>query len=80
MMSIFMIVLALIVLGIAGYSLVYTFRLAGQEKRLKGDFDTDIPDVVKEHPYIRNPVFLSILIGTILIALFIIYWSIRYLS
>lgn len=79
-MSIFMIVLALIVLGIAGYSLVYTFRLAGQEKRLKGDFDTDIPDVVKEHPYIRNPVFLSILIGTILIALFIIYWSIRYLS
>ena len=79
-MSIFMIVLALIVLALAGYSLVYTYRLAGQEKRLKGEFDADIPDVVKEHPYIRNPVFLSILIGTILIALFIIYWSIRYLA
>ncbi|TMU88413.1 hypothetical protein FGG79_07620 [Bacillus sp. BHET2] len=68
------------VLGIAGYSLVYTFRIAGQEKQLKGEFDTDIPDVVKEHPYIRNPVFLSILIGSILITLFIVYWSIRYLS
>ncbi|WP_240794213.1 hypothetical protein [Bacillus sp. BHET2] len=79
-MSIFMLVLALIVLGIAGYSLVYTFRIAGQEKQLKGEFDTDIPDVVKEHPYIRNPVFLSILIGSILITLFIVYWSIRYLS
>ncbi|MCA1062180.1 hypothetical protein QTG56_19155 [Rossellomorea sp. AcN35-11] len=79
-MSIYMIVLALIVIGVAGYSLVYTFRVAGQEKRLKGEYDTDIPDVVKEHPYIRNPIFLSILIGTILIALFILYWSIRYLS
>ncbi|WP_299740514.1 hypothetical protein [Rossellomorea sp. y25] len=80
MMSIYMIVLSLIVIGIAGYSLVYTFKLAGQEKRLKGEYDTDIPDVVKEHPYIRNPIFVSILIATILITLFIIYWSVRYLS
>ncbi|WP_064092369.1 hypothetical protein [Rossellomorea aquimaris] len=79
-MSIYMIVLSLIVIGIAGYSLVYTFRIAGQEKRLKGEYDTDIPEVVKEHPYIRNPVFVSILIATILITLFIIYRSIRYLT
>ncbi|BCB03165.1 hypothetical protein [Bacillus sp. KH172YL63] len=78
-MSMFMIVLTLVAVGLAGYSLVYTFRIAGQEKRLKGDFDTDIPDVVKEHPFIRNPVFLSILIGSILIIFFIAYWSIRYL-
>ena len=79
-MSIYIILLSLIVIAIAGYSLVYTFRIAGQQKRLDGDFDTDIPDVVKDHPFIRNPIFVSFMVATVLITLFIIYWAIRYLT
>ncbi len=79
-MSIYIILLSLIVIAIAGYSLVYTFRIAGQQKRLDGDFDTDIPDVVKDHPFIRNPIFVSFMVAAVLITLFIIYWAIRYLT
>ncbi|MGR3763670.1 hypothetical protein [Rossellomorea sp. NS-SX7] len=77
-MSIFIILLSLIAIGVAGYSLYYTFRVAGQEKRLKGDFDTDIPEAVKQHPYIRNPVFLAILVFTVFVVVMILYLSFNF--
>jgi hypothetical protein len=78
-MSIFIILLSLIAIGVAGYSVYYTFKVAGQEKRLEGDFDTDIPEAVKQHPYIRNPVFLAILVFAVLVVGFILYLSITFL-
>ncbi|NQD67420.1 hypothetical protein HP456_16005 [Bacillus haikouensis] len=66
-------------IGVAGYSVYYTFKVAAQEKRLEGDFDTDIPEAVKQHPFIRNPVFLAILIFAVIVIGFILYLSINYL-
>ncbi|WP_175988660.1 hypothetical protein [Bacillus sp. Marseille-Q1617] len=77
-MSIFIILLSLIAIAVAGYSVYYTFKVAGQEKRLKGDFDTDIPEAVKQHPFIRNPVFLAILVFTVFVVVMILYLSFNF--
>ncbi|MCA1056615.1 hypothetical protein LCM10_16655 [Rossellomorea aquimaris] len=77
-MSIYIILLTLIAVAIAGYSIYYTFRVAGQEKRLKGEFDTDIPDAVKQHPYIRNPVFLAVLLFSAFVVVMILYLSFKF--
>jgi hypothetical protein len=77
-MSIYIILLTLIAAGVAGYSIYYTFRIAGQEKKLKGEFDTDIPEAVKEHPYTRNPVFLAIIVFTVFVVVMILYLSFKF--
>ncbi|MFL8935647.1 hypothetical protein ACKA06_02505 [Rossellomorea oryzaecorticis] len=77
-MSIYIILLTLIAVGVAGYSVYYTFRVAGQEKRLKGEYDTDIPESVKAHPFMRNPVFLAILVFTVFVVVMILYLSFKF--
>ncbi|MEL3973094.1 hypothetical protein AAEO50_12480 [Rossellomorea oryzaecorticis] len=79
-MSMFIILLSLIAIGVAGYSVYYTFKIAGQEKRLKGEFDTDIPENVKQHPYMRNPVFLAILVFTVFVVVMILYLSFNFIN
>jgi hypothetical protein len=79
-MSMFIILLSLIAIGVAGYSVYYTFKVAGQEKRLKGEFDTDIPEAVKQHPYMRNPVFLAILVFTVFVVVMILYLSFNFIN
>jgi hypothetical protein len=79
-MSMFIILLSLIAIGVAGYSVYYTFKVAGQEKRLKGEFDTDIPESVKQHPFMRNPVFLAILVFTVFVVVMILYLSFNFIK
>ncbi len=72
-----MIILCLLVIGISIFALVYTIMIGRQQKALKNDLDTDIPHEVEQHPYLRNPIFISMFVGTLLITLFIIYWAVK---
>lgn len=56
------------------YLLFYTYSVAKTQK-VKERYDSSIDESVKEHPYLRNPVFVSLFIGTILIAGFIFYYA-----
>ncbi|MBM7586639.1 hypothetical protein JOC86_003191 [Bacillus pakistanensis] len=78
-MSTFVIILSFLAIGIAVFAIVYTLMIGRQQKVLKGELDTDIPDQVKEHAFIRNPIFLSFLIASVLILLYILYWVINYI-
>jgi hypothetical protein len=75
-MSSFILILMLICAVILAFSLIYTFKVAKQQKSLKNELDTDLPEKVQEHPYTRNPIFLSFLIAAVLVILFIIYKAI----
>jgi hypothetical protein len=77
-MSSFVLILMLLSAGILVYSLVYTFKVAQQQKALKNELDTDLPDKVQEHPYTRNPIFLAFLISAALVILLILYFAIAY--
>ncbi|TYS15941.1 hypothetical protein FZC78_14175 [Rossellomorea vietnamensis] len=59
--------------GVLVLSLLYTLKVARQQKELKNELDTDLPDKVQEHPYTKNPIFLTYLIAAVLVILFIIY-------
>ncbi|WP_240189927.1 MULTISPECIES: hypothetical protein [Bacillaceae] len=75
-MSSFVLILMLISAGLLILSLLYTFKVARQQKALKNELDTDLPDKVQEHPYTKNPIFLTYLIAAVLVILFIIYKAI----
>jgi hypothetical protein len=72
-MSSFIMVLMLISAGVLVLSFLYTLKVARQQKALKNELDTDLPDKVQEHPYTKNPIFLTYLIAAVLVILFIIY-------
>ncbi|MEI5905952.1 hypothetical protein WAK64_02575 [Bacillus spongiae] len=72
-MSVYITVLSFIVVILLLVSLGYTFYVTKQQKELKGEYDGPIPDSVKSHPYLRNPIFLSMLIATVLILMYIVY-------
>ncbi|WP_168413173.1 hypothetical protein [Bacillus salacetis] len=75
-MSSFVLILLLIAAGVLAASLLYTFKVARQQKALKNELDTEIPEKVQDHPYSRNPIFLTYLIAAVLVILFIIYKAI----
>lgn len=72
-MSSFIMVLMFISAGVLVLSFLYTLKVARQQKALKNELDTDLPDKVQEHPYTKNPIFLTSLIAAVLVILFIIY-------
>ncbi|MGE7764309.1 hypothetical protein [Peribacillus sp. NPDC096540] len=73
-MSTYIWILLIVVIVMALYLLFYTYSVAKTQK-VKGRYDSSIDESVKEHPYLRNPVFVSLFIGTILIAGIIFYYA-----
>ncbi|AXN40356.1 hypothetical protein [Peribacillus butanolivorans] len=73
-MSTYIWILLIVVIIMALYLLFYTYSVAKTQK-VKERYDSSIDESVKEHPYLRNPVFVSLYIGTILIAGFIFYYA-----
>ncbi|KMK96998.1 hypothetical protein VL06_09195 [Rossellomorea marisflavi] len=72
--SVYVWVLSFLCVGLAGYALYYTFKVTGQAKSGKENgFDADVPESVKAHPYLLNPVFVAIAVATVLITAFIVY-------
>ncbi|WP_057912269.1 hypothetical protein [Peribacillus muralis] len=75
-MSTYIWILLIIVTIMAIYLLYYTYSVARAQK-VKARFDSTIDDSVKEHPYLKNPIFVSLIVGTILVAGFIFYYAFR---
>ncbi|RFU63530.1 hypothetical protein D0466_12020 [Peribacillus glennii] len=63
--------------GIVLVSLVYTLVAGRTQKALKGEYDTQIDEKIQQHPYLRNPVFLSFALFFILVLGYILYWSVK---
>lgn len=73
-MSTYIWVLLIIVIVMSIYLLFYTLFVAKGQKAVKGKYDSTLDDSVKEHPYLWNPIFISLLVATVLIVGFIFYY------
>ncbi|MFC0045579.1 hypothetical protein ACFFMF_14275 [Metabacillus iocasae] len=71
-------VLGIIVGIIALISLFYTWIIARDQKKLQGEFDTQLDEKVQAHPYIRNPIFIACLIGITICLALIAYMAVIY--
>lgn len=77
-MSMYMMIILLIGAGILVYSLVYTLFVAKERKAVRGDIDTELPDNVQKHAYLRNPVFLTYVIFFLILIPMVIYFSLTW--
>lgn len=77
-MSMYMLIILLIGAGILVYSLVYTLFVAKERKAVRGDIDTELPDNVQKHAYLRNPVFLTYFIFFLILIPMVIYFSLTW--
>ncbi|MDF0725381.1 hypothetical protein PY093_01490 [Cytobacillus sp. S13-E01] len=66
-------VLSALSILILAIGLVYTYRLGTRQHNMRGEYDTEINEKVQDHPYIRNPVFLTYAVASALVIAFIIY-------
>ncbi len=66
-------ILGIIALLILAASLIYTIKVGRLVGARKSNMDTQINEKVQEHPYMRNPVFLTYVIFGILALAFIFY-------
>lgn len=64
-----------VAMAILAVSLIYTFMLGRQQKALKSELDSKIPQAVQEHIYMRNPVFLTYAIFFALVILIIVFFA-----
>ncbi|PJN86977.1 MULTISPECIES: hypothetical protein [Bacillaceae] len=77
-MSTYIWILLIVVTVMALYLLFYTYSVARAQK-VKARYDSTIDDAVKEHPYLKNPIFVSLIVGTLLVAGFIFYYAFQWL-
>jgi len=75
-MSIYMTLLLVAGMGVLVGGLFYTWSLGKGQKRAQGNLDSQVPDVVQEHAYIRNPIFLTYIIFGFIALLFVIYFAV----
>ncbi|WP_174733747.1 hypothetical protein [Mesobacillus harenae] len=73
-MSLYMMILAGIGAGILLVSFFYTLSLF-RSRGVVAEHDSKIPENVQEHPYLRNPVFLTYIIAAALVGLLIIIYA-----
>lgn len=73
-MSTYIWILLIVVIVMSIYLLFYTLSVAKGQKAVKGKYDSSLDDSVKEHPYLWNPIFISLLVATVLIVGFIFYY------
>lgn len=76
-MSTYIWILIILVAAMSVYLLVYTLATVKGEKAVKGKYDTTIDDSVKEHPYLLNPIFVSLAVSTVLIVGLIFYYAFK---
>ena len=69
-------ILSVFILVILIVGLIYTFRLGENQKFQRSEFDTEINEKVQDHPIIRNPVFLTYIIGIGLVTAYMIYMAV----
>ncbi len=74
-MSFFTTTLLGIAMGILAIALIYTLIVARDRKVLNSELDSQIPQPVQEHAYIRNPIFLTYAIFFTLVILIIVFFS-----
>lgn len=58
------------------FALIYTIRAARAQALAKGERDSEIPKIVRERPYLKNPVFLSYVLfasATLLLIFFLLF-------
>ncbi|MEA3321686.1 MAG: hypothetical protein U9Q88_16990 [Bacillota bacterium] len=66
-------ILAILALIIVAGALVYTYKLGRQESTQATTQDSSISEKVQDHYVLKNPVFVALLIATVLILLYIVY-------
>ncbi|WP_100330749.1 hypothetical protein [Bacillus xiapuensis] len=76
-MSVYMMVLIFVVIATVVFSVFYTFRVLKQQQAVKEGLDQPVPNAVQGHPYLKNPIFWSYLIGFGLLLAFIFYLAVR---
>ena len=75
-MSIYTTMLLLAGAGVLVAGLFYTWSFGKRQKRAHGNLDSQVPEAVQEHAYIRNPIFLTYIIVLSIALLFIIYFAV----
>ncbi|WP_210366347.1 hypothetical protein [Bacillus sp. REN3] len=75
-MGTYMSMLLILGAGVVVISLFYTWSIAKEQKKRTSNLDSSIPAEVKEHAYIRNPVFLTYIIVISIALLFIVYFAV----
>lgn len=74
-MSSFTTILLGLAMGILALSLIYTLMIAKGQRVLKSELDTKIPNPVQNHPYLRNPIFLTYAIFFVLVILIVLFFA-----
>ncbi|OZI12316.1 hypothetical protein CEW92_07535 [Bacillaceae bacterium SAS-127] len=72
-MSDFFIVLIFVGCVTVFLSVFYTVRVFKQHETAKEGLDSSIPETVQQHPYIKNPIFWSYIIGFGVLLIFVFY-------
>lgn len=64
----------IVMAGVVVYSLYYTLVIARSQKTAK-EFDAPVDEKVQQHPYLRNPIFISYLVMLVVLVGFVIYYA-----
>ncbi|CAG9619911.1 hypothetical protein [Sutcliffiella rhizosphaerae] len=71
-------ILAVLALIIVVGAMGYTYRIGRQSNTQTSTHDSSISEKVQEHYVLKNPVFVALLVATILILLYIAYAALRW--
>ncbi|WP_404449819.1 hypothetical protein LG307_08615 [Sutcliffiella horikoshii] len=66
-------ILAVLALIIVAGAMVYTYKIGRQADTQASSQDSSVSEKVQDHYVMKNPVFVALLIATILILLYIAY-------
>ncbi len=69
-------VLTVLAVLIIAVGLIYTYQLGKKQHSMQKQFDTEIHEKVQDHPYIRNPIFMTYAIASALVIAYIIYMAV----
>ncbi|NKE05461.1 hypothetical protein [Mesobacillus selenatarsenatis] len=75
-MSVYTTMLLLAGAGVLVAGLFYTWSFGKGQKRAHGNLDSQAPEAVQEHAYIRNPIFLTYIIVISIALLFVVYYAV----
>ncbi len=70
-------ILAILALIIVTGAMVYTYRLGRRADTQATGQDSSISEKVQDHYVMKNPVFVSMFVATVLILLYIVYAALR---
>ena len=70
-------ILAVLALIIVAGAMVYTYKIGRQADTQAASQDSSVSEKVQDHYVMKNPVFVALLIATILILLYIAYAAIN---